>query len=212
MFERKYFVVAHFKVKPSHYFNILARDHHSPIRTRSCRKLEFKQFICGDVCWCWSTWILHSASTSCSLVWASSSSISLSWFFKASFSSSVSSDSPSGTVVPAGRTRPSLLNRLLHFSQLSTLDWRSKENKNKKVYRPLREFYQHRVDHSFTFYLHQTLGWVSYWGVIIETSLQLDQSANGAATRLSWHSFSCHVKLQFKCYFISVSYQTNIKR
>lgn len=80
------------------------------------------------------TWILHSASTSCSLVWASSSSISLSWFFRASFSSSVSSAPPADAVVTAARTRPSLLKRLLHFSQPSTFAyiWGGGRNKQKR--------------------------------------------------------------------------------
>lgn len=88
---------------------------------------------------CSFTWILHSASTSCSLVWASSSSISLSWFFKLSFSSSVSSVPPAGAVVTATRTRPSLLKRLLHFSQPSTLDFKRVTQKIKKVRAPKKK-------------------------------------------------------------------------
>lgn len=68
------------------------------------------------------TCILHSASTSWSLVCASSSSISLSWFLSVSFSSSVSS-SKTSLVELMPFTRPSLLKNSRHRSQSSTFCW-----------------------------------------------------------------------------------------
>lgn len=68
------------------------------------------------------TCILHSASTNCSLVCASSSSISLSWFLSVSFSSSVSSSKTSlAELMPF--TRPSLLKNSRQRSQSSTFCW-----------------------------------------------------------------------------------------
>lgn len=72
--------------------------------------------------WCSKSWILHSASTNCSLVWASSSSISRSWFLSVSFSSSVSSsETPLAELVPF--TLPSLLKKSRQRSQSSTFCW-----------------------------------------------------------------------------------------
>lgn len=72
--------------------------------------------------WTAVTWILHSASTNCSLVWASSSSISRSWFLSVSFSSSVSSSEiPLAELVPF--TLPSLLKKSRQRSQSSTFCW-----------------------------------------------------------------------------------------